>query len=63
MLQYLTQAFVRPDDSYDHEVWNRTDQNRVLLLIDIWHPDISPHEKKEIIQMFQTARLQGLWKR
>eukprot|EP00934_Nitzschia_sp_Nitz4_P005019 Nitzschia sp. Nitz4//scaffold262_size27079//2271//3104//NITZ4_008217-RA/size27079-processed-gene-0.1-mRNA-1//1//CDS//3329544742//5009//frame0 len=51
------------DDSYDHEVWNRTDQNRVLLLVDIWHPDVSLAERKEIIQMFQDARQQGLWKR
>jgi hypothetical protein len=51
------------DDSYDHEVWNRTDQTRVVLLVDIWHPDISPLEKQEIVKMFQDARQQGLWKR
>ncbi len=51
------------DDSFDHEVWNHSDDTRVLLLVDIWHPDISPAEKKEIVNMFQTARQQGLWKR
>lgn len=51
------------DDSYNHEVWNRTSQERVLLLVDIWHPDISLAEKQEIVGMFQQARQDGLWKR
>jgi hypothetical protein len=51
------------DDSYDHEVWNRTEETRVLLLVDIWHPDISNAEKQEIVKVFQDARQQGLWKR
>lgn len=28
------------DDSYEHEVWNRTEGERVLLLFDLWHPDL-----------------------
>jgi aspartate beta-hydroxylase len=51
------------DDAYDHEVWNRTNQKRVLLLVDIWHPDIMLAEKQEIVQIFQNAKQQGLWKR
>lgn len=51
------------DDSYNHEVWNRTKEQRVLLLVDIWHPDVTLAEKQEIVAMFQEARQQGLWKR
>jgi aspartate beta-hydroxylase len=51
------------DDAYDHEVWNRTNEKRVLLLVDIWHPDIALVEKQEIVQVFQNAKQQGLWKR
>lgn len=51
------------DDSYVHQVWNHTEEERVLLLVDIWHPDVSPTEKQDIIQLFQQARLDGLWKR
>jgi hypothetical protein len=51
------------DDAYNHEVWNRTDEKRVLLLVDIWHPDVSLAEKQEIVGMFQDAKKQGLWKR
>ena len=25
------------DDSYEHEVWNKTEEERVLLLVDFWH--------------------------
>jgi hypothetical protein len=51
------------DDSYNHQVWNRTDDTRLLLLVDIWHPDVTLAEKKNIVEMFQEARQQGMWKR
>ena len=50
------------DDAYDHEVWNETDETRVLLLVDIWHPDVTMAERQEIVGMFQQAKGEGLWK-
>jgi Aspartyl/Asparaginyl beta-hydroxylase len=50
------------DDSYDHEVWNNTDHRRVLFLMDIWHPDISIKERKDIVGMFRHAQEQGWYK-
>ena len=32
------------DDSYVHEVWNDSDKRRVVLVIDIWHPDLTAGE-------------------
>ena len=32
------------DDSFVHEVWNDGPQRRVVLVVDIWHPDLDPHE-------------------
>lgn len=29
------------DDCYEHEVWNKTKRERVLLLFDLWHPDLA----------------------
>jgi hypothetical protein len=29
------------DDSYDHEVWNNSAQGRIVLILDIWHPDLT----------------------
>lgn len=43
------------DDAYRHAVWNETDEARVLLLVDIWHPDVTMQERNEIIQMFSEA--------
>lgn len=51
------------DDSYDHEVWNHTEEKRVLLLVDMWHPDVTLAEKKEIVELFQNAKKEGMWKR
>jgi Aspartyl/Asparaginyl beta-hydroxylase len=47
------------DDSYNHEVWNETDEVRVLLLVDIWHPDVMPEEREQIVNMFAHAREKG----
>lgn len=51
------------DDAYDHEVWNETLEGRVVLLVDIWHPDVTQVEKEEVVGMFQQAKRDGLWKR
>lgn len=29
------------DDSFEHEAWNRSSQERVVLILDLWHPDLS----------------------
>lgn len=47
------------DDSYEHEVWNDSEDVRVLLLVDLWHPDVQREERERIGGMFQYARQQG----
>jgi Aspartyl/Asparaginyl beta-hydroxylase len=47
------------DDAYEHEVWNETEHARVVLLVDIWHPDIALSERLEIMAMFETAKQKG----
>ena len=32
------------DDHYEHEAWNRTAQDRIVLIVDIWHPELSDRE-------------------
>jgi aspartate beta-hydroxylase len=32
------------DDSYPHEVWNASDRARIVLVADVWHPDLSDDE-------------------
>eukprot|EP00750_Incisomonas_marina_P015133 INCI18091.1.p1 GENE.INCI18091.1~~INCI18091.1.p1 ORF type:complete len:257 (-),score=19.86 INCI18091.1:365-1135(-) len=50
------------DDSYDHEVWNHTSRERVVLLFDTWHPEISLDERLAITDMFAEARQKGWMK-
>ena len=34
------------EDSFEHEVWNRGQSRRIILIQDFWHPDLSAHEKQ-----------------
>jgi aspartate beta-hydroxylase len=47
------------DDAYEHEVWNLTDSERVLILLDFWHPELVDEERGAILDMFDYARQQG----
>jgi aspartate beta-hydroxylase len=39
------------DDSFEHEVWNDGDETRVVLLLDVWHPEVTAIEKMAIRAM------------
>lgn len=45
------------DDTIEHEAKNETDQLRVILIFDIWHPDLSPAERKAIEAAVSAAAL------
>jgi len=47
------------DDCYEHKVWNNTEEDRVVLLFDIWHPEIEDVEVDAITDMFDHAKDQG----
>ena len=32
------------DDHFEHEAWNHTDEDRIVLIVDMWHPGLSPTE-------------------
>ena len=32
------------DDSFEHEAWNHTERDRIVLIVDLWHPDLSAIE-------------------
>jgi aspartate beta-hydroxylase len=34
------------DDTYEHEVWHRGDRTRFVMLLDVWHPELTPVERK-----------------
>ena len=47
------------DDCYEHRVWNNSTSERVVLLFDIWHPDLHNSEIDAIVDMFQEAKHAG----
>lgn len=34
------------DDTIEHEAWNEGDETRVVLIFDIWHPDLTEAERQ-----------------
>jgi hypothetical protein len=32
------------DDHFEHEAWNHTDEDRIVLIADIWHPALTATE-------------------
>jgi aspartate beta-hydroxylase len=55
MLQWQEGRCLMFDDSYEHEVWN-PDAERAVLILDVWHPDLSEPERWAISKL---ARLSG----
>lgn len=45
------------DDSIEHEAANESDHLRVVMIFDIWHPDLSPAERTAITAMAEAAAL------
>lgn len=40
------------DDTIEHEAWNESSQDRVVLIFDIWRPELSAQEREEIAAFF-----------
>jgi hypothetical protein len=37
------------DDSFEHEVWNRGEGHRVVLILDIWHPELREENRAALV--------------
>ena len=45
------------DDTYEHEAGNLSEtEKRVVLLIDIWHPELELEEREAIKDMFTVVK-------
>lgn len=33
------------DDSWEHEVWHEGDSPRLILIVDVWHPELMEEER------------------
>ncbi len=43
------------DDSVEHEAWNDSDQDRLVLIFDIWRPELSLEERHQIETLFAVV--------
>lgn len=46
------------DDTIEHEAWNKSDQDRAVLILDCWNPHLSEHERAMICRLFALADAQ-----
>ena len=40
------------DDTIEHEAWNDSSEDRIVLIFDIWRPELSEQEKHELTALF-----------
>jgi len=43
------------DDTIEHEAWNRSDRDRAVLIIYVWNPHLSDHERTMICGFYEAA--------
>jgi aspartyl/asparaginyl beta-hydroxylase (cupin superfamily) len=46
------------DDTIEHEAWNRSAEDRALLILDCWNPHLSEDEQGIILRLFQISEAQ-----
>jgi len=46
-------------DVFLHEVWNRGDRRRLVLVVDLWHPDLGDREVELIDGLYRYAMTEG----
>jgi aspartyl/asparaginyl beta-hydroxylase (cupin superfamily) len=44
------------DDTIDHEAWNDSDGKRVIVMIDIWNPMLTPAERDLVSGLLNGMR-------
>jgi len=44
------------DDTIEHEAWNDSDSLRVIMMIDVWNPHLTPAERELVTALLNTER-------
>ena len=42
------------DDTIEHEAWNDSEEDRVILIFDIWRPELTAEERKAVAAIFEA---------
>ena len=56
------------DDAFVHDAWNDSDRERVVFIVDLWHPDLSDDEVALLEGLHghvagHAANLRSYWER
>lgn len=43
------------DDTVEHEAWNSGGSDRIILIFDVWRPEVTADEKRAIIALFEAV--------
>lgn len=44
------------DDTIEHEAWNDSAEERVVLIFDVWRPELSAQEQSEVMALFAASQ-------
>ncbi len=44
------------DDSFDHEAWNPSPDPRIVLIFEVWHPDLTVLEQQAVSATFEARK-------
>jgi aspartyl/asparaginyl beta-hydroxylase (cupin superfamily) len=48
------------DDTIEHEAWNPSDQLRVVLIFDIWRPELTDEERRLVAVLMEAVNSYGM---
>ncbi len=43
------------DDTVEHEAWNNSKENRLVLIFDVWRSELSAEERAQIVALFEIV--------
>lgn len=47
------------DDSVEHEAWNGSDRDRIVLIFDVWRPELDERERQAVTNLFAAIDSYG----
>ena len=49
------------EDSFEHEVWNRSRNRRIVLIADVWHPGLTAVERRALTAGFGKSEVRRVF--
>lgn len=47
------------DDTIEHEAWNDSAEDRVVLIFEVWRPELTEQERREVTALFAASQSQS----